>query len=101
MGMALVPPRGYQTPPAVCMCAIPHNTAGEASGDEPTYCVKWSSIWATRGSGINDRTVRLTVEPMRMDSTSPSVLMENEFFRSNTSGNPPTDRQKKNLLEMS
>ena len=35
-------------PSFVCMCAILHSTAGEASGAEPTYCVKWSSIWATR-----------------------------------------------------
>ena len=37
----------------VCMWAMPQSTAGEASGAEPTYCVKWSSIWATRGSGTS------------------------------------------------
>ena len=37
---ARVPPRGYQTPSPVCMWAMPQRTAGERSGDEPTYWVK-------------------------------------------------------------
>ena len=52
---------------------MPQSTAGEASGAEPTYWVKWSSIWATRGSGTCRRTVPATERPMRMASTSPSI----------------------------
>ncbi len=63
---ARVPPRGYQTPSSVCMCAMPHSTAGEGSGAEPTYCVKWSSICATRGSRTCDRIVAPTVLHGRM-----------------------------------
>jgi len=38
-GTAPVPPRGYQTPSLDCMWAMPQSTAGDCSGQLPTYCV--------------------------------------------------------------
>ncbi len=94
-GTARVPPRGYQIPSAVCMWAIAQRTAGEASGAEPTYCVKWSSIWATRGSGTCLRTVPATVRPKRRARRSPRVEALNVAPPPKVSRTEPTERQKK------
>jgi len=98
-GTAPVPPRGYHTPSLDCMWAMPHSTAGDSSGALPTYCVKWSSIWAARWSGTNDRTVPATVCPGRIPITS--LRIESVMLRrgSNMSFMPPTFRQKKNSFE--
>ena len=101
LGTAPVPPRGYQTPSLVCMCAMPHSTAGDGSGAEPTYCVKWSSIWATRWSGTWDAHRWATLRPSFMLSTSASMAGLNIVFRSNMSQIEPMDRQKKKRSEIS
>ena len=90
-----MPPRGYQRPSPVCIRAIPQRTAGEPSGAEPTYWVKWSSIWATRGSATWARTVPATLLQGRIRSTSASIDGRNAVDGSNMSRSEPTDRQKK------
>ncbi|MFO0801271.1 MAG: hypothetical protein U0804_27720 [Gemmataceae bacterium] len=86
-----MPARGYHTPSPVCMWAMPHSTAGDAIGLEPTYCVKWSSIWATRASGVYFRTVPATDRPIRMESTSASSFGEKPAFQSIMSPMPPIE----------
>src|SRR5208337_1188454 len=92
---ARVPPRGYQTPSPVCRCAMLQSTAGERSGAEPTYCVKWSSIWETRRSFTKVRMVAPTVLQGRIRRTSPSVAKLAAVVGSNMSRTEPIDRQKK------
>ena len=70
------------------------------TGDEPTYCVKWSSIWATRSSGTARRMVPATLWPMRSAARSASVDALNVVPRSSVSRSPPTDFQKKNCSEI-
>ena len=82
------------------MWAIPQSTAGEASGELPTYCVKWSSICAARSSGTNDRTVPATLRPIRISSRSLRKPTEKLCRGSNMSFMPPTLRQKKNSSEI-
>ena len=79
---------------------MPHSTAGEASGAEPTYWVKWSSIWATRASGTWARTHSATVRPGRRPNTSPSLPPRTSERRSTMSQSEPTERQKKKRSEM-
>ena len=43
--------------------------------------MKWSSIWATRGSELNFRTVPATDRPIRIASTSPRIDSEKPNFR--------------------
>ena len=77
------------------MCAMLHSTAGDDSGHEPTYCVKWSIICATRGSATYFRTVPDTERPIRILITSPSIFAENPALKSIMSPMPPIDFQKK------
>ncbi len=83
------------------MWAMPHSTAGDWSGAEPTYCVKWSSIWATRGSGTWPRTHSATVRPRRILSTSSSMAGWNMVRSENMSRSEPIDFQKKKRSEIS
>ena len=76
------------------MWAMPQRTAGQVAGDDPTYCVKWSSICATRGSGANFRTVPATDRPIRIASTSARTDGESPARRSIMSRMPPIDFQK-------
>lgn len=76
------------------------STAGEPYGEDPTYWVKWSSIWAARASGTWLRMVPATVLPMRSASTSDRVPA---FMLSRTLSVSPrssTDFQKKKRSEM-
>ena len=73
-GTARVPPMGYQMPSSICMWPMAQRMAGEASGEEPTYWTKWSSIWAALASGMNSRMVPATVLPRRMRMTSRRTL---------------------------
>ncbi len=99
-GTAPVPPIGYQTPSLHCMCAMPHSTAGEPYGEEPTYCTKWSSICATRGSRTRARMAAATVVPMRSAMTSRAVLISKFLRMSIVSRRSSTERQKKKRSEM-
>jgi hypothetical protein len=74
---------------------MPQRTAGERSGAEPTYCAKWSSIWATRGSLACLRIVAPIVLHGRIARTSPSVARSKAVDGSNMSRTEPIDRQKK------
>jgi hypothetical protein len=93
-GTARVPPRGYQTPSVVCMWAMPQSTAGDDSGHDPTYCVKWSSICAPRASGTYFRTVPATERPIRIARMSPMSCAEKPARRSIMSRTEPMDFQK-------
>ncbi len=97
-GTARVPPIGYQTPSPTCICAMPHSTAGEAKGDEPTYWMKCSSICATRPSLTLARICPATLRCMRSASTSFSVAQD--ILPSIVSRRSSTDFQKKNRSEM-
>ena len=76
--------------PVVCMCAMPHSTAGDCSGHEPTYWVKWSIIWATRGSRLNLRMVPATVWPIRSETRSAGRWAVQSALSRNMSRSPPT-----------
>ena len=75
-----------------------HSTAGDAYGELPTYCTKWSSIWHTRASGTRLRICPATDVPIRSDSTSRNVSRFMPFIDS-VSVMLSTDFQKKNFSE--
>ena len=90
---------GYQTPSLVCMLAMPHKTAGDASGEDPTYWVKWSIICATFSSWMYLRTKLATEVPIRKLITSAITIGDNAPPICIVSRNPPTLLQKKNLSD--
>ena len=98
---ARVPPTGYQTPSATCIWAMAQSTAGEPYGLEPTYWVKWSSIWARRPSLTRARIVPATVLPMRSESTSRRVDGLRLALRSKVSNMSSTGFQKKKRSDTS
>ena len=70
------------------------------TGDEPTYCVKWSSICATRSSGDRaaDRAGDALAHAQRRRSRERRRLERRA--QSNVSRRPPTVFQKKNCSEI-
>ena len=80
---------------------MPHSTAGEARGEEPTYWMKCSSIWATRPSLTSRLTWPDTVRCIRIDSTSLRVASDMPRRTSMVSRRSSTDFQKKNRSETS
>ena len=81
------------------MWAMLQSTAGDCSGQLPTYCVKWSSIWAARSSGTCDRTVPATLCPGRIPINSLMNPTDRLLRTLIMSFIPPTLRQKKNSSE--
>lgn len=77
------------------MSAIPHSTAGDASGAEPTYWVKWSSICATRASLTKERIRPPAVLPGLIARRSPRVEGRSRLASPSRSRIEPTDLQKK------